>query len=435
MKITKFTANNFMNLKCIEIHPNGQPIVLSGKNGAGKSSILNAICAVMQGGKARVDQPIRYGQEKAEIVAETEAWTARKLFTHKNPSGTLEITSNDGRSKFTSPQALLDQVWGDLSFDPLAFKNMDAKKQHRVIMELAKLDWQDIDIKRQKLYSERTLQNNEAARLEGALQSMALLHLDAPENEIAVQDIMSVLDSLERGKNQYEQHQMTIRNAERHLDEATNSVNNTQEEIARLQANLHLLEESVIKRNDILQRFINDTPDVVTDEQIQGVKNQMVARDGTNAKVRHNACRTEIQNLFEAAQAQNVRLTNEIISLDQAKQDALANSTFPLPGLSLSDGDVLYEGVPLSQISDGEAIRVSTAIAMALNPSLQVVFVRNGSLLDREGMQVIYDLAESKGYQVWIESVADEPSSTGIFLEEGEITFRDGLAVENPQPV
>lgn len=384
MKITKLKASNFLNIKCIEIDPpvNGDPVVLSGSNGVGKSSVLNSICAVMQGGKAKMDQPIRHGEERAEIIAQTEKWAARRVFTHKNPSGTLEVTSNDGAATFNSPQKFLDQVWGDLTFDPLEFKELnkkDPKKARAIIMDLAGLDFTTQNEERAQLFTERTAQNKEVTRLNNLLQSMPPFHPDAPEQEIAVEDILRMQEDYERGKEAYDAHLVLIKDAERHHREGEASVEEAKKVIAQWQEELRLREEAVVNRLQRLKELQGTVPQEFTDEDIAKIKQRHTERDGTNQKVRDNKARQETQDLFEAAQAEGVKLSTAIANIDHDKNELLTKASFPLPGLSVSDDAVLYEGIPFSQISEGQAIRVSTAIAMALNPSLQVVFIRNAS--------------------------------------------------------
>lgn len=57
---------------------------------------------------------------------------------------------------------------------------------------------------------------------------------------------------------------------------------------------------------------------------------------------------------------------------------------------------------------------------MALNPKLRVIFVRDGSLLDKEGVKAILEMAAAKDYQVWMEYTKDE-KGMGIYIEDGEI--------------
>jgi hypothetical protein len=84
---------------------------------------------------------------------------------------------------------------------------------------------------------------------------------------------------------------------------------------------------------------------------------------------------------------------------------------------------VNYNGLPFEQGSDAEQLRVSISIAMASNPKLRVIRIRDGSLLDENGLKLVAELAHEKDYQIWIERV-DTTGSIGIVMEDGEVTAR-----------
>jgi ABC-type histidine transport system ATPase subunit len=107
-------------------------------------------------------------------------------------------------------------------------------------------------------------------------------------------------------------------------------------------------------------------------------------------------------------------------ALQNKKTDALTEATFPVDGLGFDENGVTFDGKPFTQASGAEQLRVSLAMAMALNPQLKVIHIKNGSLLDSENMQIIEDMAKDKDYQVWIE-VVDESGKVGIYIEDGEV--------------
>ena len=72
------------------------------------------------------------------------------------------------------------------------------------------------------------------------------------------------------------------------------------------------------------------------------------------------------------------------------------------------------------QIVTVEQLRTSIAIAMALNPKLRVIRVRDGSLLDEESLKLIADMADKEDYQVWCERV-DSSGKIGFVLENGHL--------------
>ena len=81
---------------------------------------------------------------------------------------------------------------------------------------------------------------------------------------------------------------------------------------------------------------------------------------------------------------------------------------------------ILFNGVPFSQCSSSERLRVSMAIAIAQNPGLKVIQIRDGSMLDSTSLALVSEMAEEHGYQVWVERV-DETGTVGIVIEEGEV--------------
>ena len=113
-------------------------------------------------------------------------------------------------------------------------------------------------------------------------------------------------------------------------------------------------------------------------------------------------------------------LTEDIASIDQTKADALAAAEFPVEGLAFDESGVLYGGVPFSQASSAEQIRVSLAMAMATSPKLRVIRILDGSLLDAENLALIEGMARDNDYQVWIERVGNADEGA-VVIEDGQV--------------
>src|SRR5690606_15287184 len=102
------------------------------------------------------------------------------------------------------------------------------------------------------------------------------------------------------------------------------------------------------------------------------------------------------------------------------KAKAIAAANLPVPGLSFDADAVTLNGVPFDQGSDAEQLRASVAIAAALNPKLRVIRIRDGSLLDEDGLQLVAELAEQQDMQVWIERV-DASGKVGFVIDDGAL--------------
>jgi isopentenyl diphosphate isomerase/L-lactate dehydrogenase-like FMN-dependent dehydrogenase len=63
-------------------------------------------------------------------------------------------------------------------------------------------------------------------------------------------------------------------------------------------------------------------------------------------------------------------------------------------------------------------MKVSVAVAMALNPNLKVVLVRDGSLLDKKSLAALAEAAAEKGFDVLLETV-DTTTPGGFEIVDG----------------
>jgi recombinational DNA repair ATPase RecF len=67
MQILGFVAENYKKLRIVEITPKGRIVQITGKNGQGKTSVLDAIWSALVGAKAIPEKPVRKGADKARI--------------------------------------------------------------------------------------------------------------------------------------------------------------------------------------------------------------------------------------------------------------------------------------------------------------------------------------------------------------------------------
>lgn len=153
---------------------------------------------------------------------------------------------------------------------------------------------------------------------------------------------------------------------------------------------------------------------------IESLDKELANVEETNATIRtNNQNRARVAQIV-AKRDEYKALTAQIEQLDKRKTEALAKAEFPVPGLGFDETGVTFNAVPFSQASSAEQIRVSLAIAIALNPGLKVIRILDGSLLDEDGMRLVDEAAKANDYQVWIERVGDS-GSVGIVIEDGQV--------------
>jgi hypothetical protein len=190
-------------------------------------------------------------------------------------------------------------------------------------------------------------------------------------------------------------------------------------EIVRLRARVAELDEDIVAANaehDALhaKRDAIEAPDLVAlEESIQ-------QREVVNGLVRRVAELADMATAQTELQAEADTLTREMDAIDTEKSAALAAAKMPVPGLGFDVDGVSFNGTPFVQCSSAEQLRISMAMAMAMNPRVRVIRIKDGSLLDAESMTLVAELALEHDFQVWIERVADH-GGVGIVIEDGRV--------------
>lgn len=410
MKILKLHAENVKRLKAVDItpEPGGHVVAISGRNNQGKSSVLDSIVWALGGTRDVPARPIRDGEDRAEITIDigddgdprykvTRTWTS-------NEKSYLRVESAEG-AKFASPQKMLDDLIGKLSFDPLEFARLGARERRDVLRSVAEIpiDLDELEARKSEAFDSRRDAKRELARLEGALASCPVPPDGAGLVELSAAEVAGELTKAA-------EHNARVREAARRYSDLVDDIHKIQEEIARLQERLRLREAALEEAATMPVEIIDE----------QAIRDKLQSIEQTNASVRMAKAHVAAVNAVGDAHLACQMAEAEVDRLDQQRQDALQLATFPVEGLGLDDGDVTFEGLPFGQLSSSAQLRISLGIAMAMNPKLRVIRITDGSLLDSESMAVVQEMVAEKDYQVWIE-IVNEDWQVGVFIEDGQV--------------
>lgn len=415
-KIIRLEVEDYKRIRAVEIVPDGNAIVIGGRNAQGKSSVLDAIFAALGGKKAIAAKPVREGAGKSTITLTLDNGTVITRTIRPDGEGTIKV-ERDGAT-YKSPQAMLDALVGPLSFDPVAFTRLDSKRQLAELQALAGLDFTATDAQRATLYEERTQVGREGKRLAGAVESMPQ-HDDAPAEEVSVAALAEEMRAAEQAQREHDEAAREADIARRDVKQCSARVEAIQAEIKRLQAEASDVEKRQAQRSkDAAQYTAKAAACVIPDVAV--IRERLAGADDANRKARANRDRATRVTELESERARYAALSERIDALDEAKRAAIAGAQYPLEGLSVGDGGILYRGVPFSQASGAESLRVSVAIGLAMNPKLRVILVREGALLDDESLAAVKDEAEKRGAQIWLE-VVGKRQGVSIVIEDGGV--------------
>ena len=412
MKIIRLEAENVKRLRAIEITPDGTLQVVTGRNAQGKTSVLDAIWLALGGGAAsrEIPRPVRDGEDAASVTLDLGPLTVTRTWDEKGKTS-LTVRAADG-AKYSTPQTLLDSLVGQLSFDPLAFTRLSAREQRQALLDLLGLDFEAADRERKRLYDERT----DTGRAEHAYGTLPKLPKGAPLTEKSASEILNRISASISADREIERRQDLADEMERSLEGLDRRVANLEAELVKLRderADLVTRRANAVEAANTLPK--GEDRDALDAELAQVEDYNKVARG--NRKV-YDA--TEAQ---KALQQKYTELGQQIAAIDNSKAKALAAATMPVDGLGFDEQGVTYNGVPFQQASSAEQIRVSLAMAMALNPEVRVIRILDGSLLDADSMAAVADMAKAGDYQVWVERVEDA-SETAVVIEDGQAVTR-----------
>jgi len=405
MKIIALEAENLKRLTAVRIEPDGNLVQITGKNGQGKTSVLDAIWWALDGTKNVQATPIRKGEERAIIRLDLgELKITRRFNSQEDGTYTTSITVENGEgARFSSPQSMLDKLLGELTFDPLAFTRMKPADQLLSLRSLVPdFDFDDIEAQNKADFSDRAVANREAKEAKAAAEEIGRTLPDEIPEPVTIDDLMS------QWQNASEHNTLIVKRQEKRQEYRTqrDALHN---EILRMQENLSAMDAE-----------IEGWPKLEDPLPIEKIKNQLDNAAEINRTADAAARFNELSGKAKIASERSEALTKAIDDRKAAAQTAIAKIEMPGSSISIADGAVYLDGVPFDQASDAQQLQASIGIAMALNPKLKVIRVRDGSLLDDDAMKILAETADANDYQIWIERV-DTSGTVGFVLEDGHV--------------
>lgn len=412
MKVIRLEAENIKRLEAIDITPEGHLVEITGKNGAGKTSVLDALWWALAGTGTIQSQPIRRGQERARIKLDLgDLIITRRFNKQEDGSFTTSVTvENADGARYPSPQSMLDALVGSLTFDPLDFTRKKAKDQFETLKRLTGLDFADIEKANAEDYAERTIVNRRVRDLRGVAAS---LEQGLPDEEPQKADEAGLIKQLVEASAwnlAIEKDRASRQTVQERIEGIQTRIRNLTEEMHGLQAKQATL------------------PELATPVDAAAISARLDEAKAANEVYDQWEERNRILTQAEAGDAEAEVLSARMEKRNADKRQMIAETKMPVDGLGFGDGVVLLHEQPFDQGSDAEQLRASIAIAAAANPKLRVIRVRDGSLLDDDLMALLTEFATEHDMQVWVETV-----SSG---RPGAIQIVDGVVAEPPaQPV
>lgn len=468
LRLAGLRAENIKKLKLVDVKfdKDHHVVKISGMNEQGKSSLMDGLAWALGGADTFKDfkEPIHHGAERAEVIVDLEDIKVRRVWT-SNTKSYLSVENKDG-AEYKSPQNMLDAMVGKLAFDPAAFAGIKSDKQLETLLALVPIG---IDLKvhaadRKKVFDERTVINRDKTDLEGQLKLMDDPG-DVPTEEVsaatilaeqaAAQAVKEANDAKRRAlhdeneakrqkvrdynfdkRSALQNAMVAVSGAENAWDAAATLVDSLQRQLDDAKA---VLTEKVIALKDAKHIMNTLTIDVGTLEDPEAMNlpepetlglvdpdltvfaTKIAEAEALNKKIRSKKTRAELLVKLDAKVKESTEKSLKLEQMDKKKEDALKAAKMPIEGLTFDDDGIRYKGVPFNQCSSEEKLRVSLAMGIAMNPKLRLMFIRDGSLLDKKNRAVIEEMAKEHDFLVLMEVVDEKGGPAVLVIEDGMV--------------
>lgn len=414
VKINELLIENVKRVKAVQFEPSADGLtIIGGRNGQGKTSVLDAIAWALGGNNYKPSVPERDG---ALVPPNLHIELSNGLIVErKGKNSTLKVTDPNGNK---SGQQLLNEFVSTLALDLPTFINGSDKDKADSLLKILGIGdvLSQLDTKENQLYAQRTEVGRIADRKKKAADEMPM-YPNVPKEPVSAtelikeqQEILARNGENERKRQDAARYEQMLAEAQIAFDEAKAALQKAEQDCltARKSAeNLH-------------------------DESTAELEKNLAEIEALNIKIRANSTKEAAEIEANNLQQEYDGLTEQIESVREERNKLLDSAELPLPGLSVKDGKLIYNNMPWDGMSGSDQLKVATAIVRKLNPQCGFVLMDKLEQMDLETLQEFGVWLKQEGLQV-IATRVSTGDECSIIIEDGMVKG-DTEAVKEKAP-
>lgn len=409
VKITSFEAENVKRVKAVTIIPAADGLtVIGGRNAQGKTSVLDAIAWALGGDKFRPGHPQRDG---SVLPPRLRVLLSNGLVVERRGKNSeLYVTDPSGRK---AGQTLLNSFVEQLALDLPKFMAASGREKAQTLLRIIGLGEQVEELERRgkTLYNERLALGRIADQKAKFAKEMTF-YPNVPEEPLSAAELIAQQQDIlaRNGENQRKRQRR---------DELKRTLDTAEAQLAELTRRCEQLREDYrIASTDAADLLDQSTAEL--EENIRTIEQ-------TNAKVRANLDKARAEADAQKLADEYAALTAQIEDVQREKLALLNGADMPLPGLSVTDGELTYNGQPWDCMSSSEQLIAATSIVRRLNPECGFVLLDRLEAMDTDMLAAFGRWLEGEGLQ----AIATRVSTGGecqIIIEDGEVAGAEANA-------
>lgn len=419
--INSLELENVKRIKAVTITPTEKGLnIIGGNNRQGKTSVLDSIAWALGGENFRPSKPTREG---STIPPYLKIQLSNGIVVErKGKNSSLKVTDPSGKK---AGQTLLDDFIEKLALNLPKFMNSSNKEKANILLQIIGVGEQlaQYEMQEKELYQER-LTVGRIADQKKKYAKEQIYYADVPDDLISPQDLINQQQEIlaKNGENQ--------RKRER-VHQIEYQVSTLEQEYASLMKQIEAKKMELDKAREDLSIAKMNALDLI-DQSTDELEKNLADIEETNRKVRANLDKQKAEEDAKQYDEQYDSLTVKIENVRKQKMDLLNHADLPLPGLSVEDGELTYNGNKWDGMSGSDQLKVSTAIVRKLNPKCGFVLLDKLEQMDLDTLNDFGQWLENEGLQA-IATRVSTGDECSIIIEDGMVKQVQEEVKEQPK--
>lgn len=414
VKINELLIENVKRVKAVQFEPSADGLtIIGGRNGQGKTSVLDAIAWALGGNNYKPSVPERDG---ALVPPNLHIELSNGLIVErKGKNSTLKVTDPNGNK---SGQQLLNEFISTLALDLPKFINGSDKDKADSLLKILGIGdvLAQLDVKENQLYAQRTEVGRIADRKKKAADEMPM-YPNVPKEPVSATELIKQQQEILARNGENEQKRQNAARYERMLAEAQIAFDEAKAALQKAEQDCLTARKSA---------------EDLHDESTAELEKNLAEIEALNIKIRANSTKEAAEVEANNLQQEYDGLTEQIESVREERNKLLDSAELPLPGLSVKDGKLIYNNMPWDGMSGSDQLKVATAIVRKLNPQCGFVLMDKLEQMDLETLQEFGAWLKQEGLQV-IATRVSTGDECSIIIEDGMVKG-DTEAVKEKAP-
>ena len=416
MKINSLQIENVKRIKAVQMKPSATGLtIIGGDNEQGKTSVLDAIAWALGGEKHRPSQAQRSGSAlppAMKIIMDNGLVVERK-----GKNSDLKVTDPTGKK---AGQTLLNEFIEELALDLPKFMEASGKEKANTLLQVIGVGDQltKLEAEEKSLYQERLYVGRTADQKKKFAQEQPYFP-DAPNEPVSVSDLINQQQEILARNGRNQECRQNAEMLEMRVTNRKNEIKAKEEQLQRLQDYIREQRETLLQEEQQLAAA-QKTAAQLHDESTEELEKSIANVEEINRKVRANLDKSKAEDDAKVYADQYTLLTEQIEAVRQKKTDLLSGARLPLPGLSVEDGELTYQGQKWDNMSGSQRLIVSAAIVRQLNPKCGFVLMDKLEQMDLKTLEAFGQWLEQEGLQA-IATRVSTGDECSVIIEDGYI--------------